>query len=301
MPRTRAQWEERFRGWIGGPGDTETQRCENAENMIRKAIASDADLRSMQLDVFAQGSYRNLTNIPQESDVDVAVCLQNEQFYYEIPDGTNPEDFGVTPNDRQFEPYRSSVHRALEGYFGSENITAGKKAIRIHSNTYRVDADVVPSWEFREYYDKNNPGSVRKGLQFYSTDGTCVRNYPKQHIANGISKNTRAQRRFKRLVRILKSLQVEMLDQGVVTAVSPSFFIESLVYNVPDESFGHETYWQDVRAVLAYIFNETMANKDPSQWVEVNDVKYLFRASQPWTQTQAHALASAAWDYIGFD
>jgi hypothetical protein len=36
-------------------------------------------------------------------------------------------------------------------------------------------------------------------------------------------------------------------------------------------------------------------------WLEVNDVKYLFHSTQPWTKEQAHAFVSAAWDYVGFD
>lgn len=77
--------------------------------------------------------------------------------------------------------------------------------------------------------------------------------------------------------------------------------IESLVFNVPDDRFGDDSYRVDVRRVLAYIFNNTRPDDDASQWTEVNNIKYLFRTSQPWTKAQAHAFAAAAWDYLGFD
>ena len=32
---------------------------------------------------------------------------------------------------------------------------------------------------------------------------------------------------------------------------------------------------------------------------EVNELKYLFRSSQPWTREHANAFILAAWHYIG--
>lgn len=298
--RSESEWELRFRTWAGGPGDTELQRCENTAGMIRKAIARSEELKPDDIEVFAQGSFRNLTNIAQDSDVDICVCLRN-QFYYEVPKGADPGVFDITPNDREFYPYKDAVHRALQDYFGDDQVTRGNKAIRVHSNTYRVDADVVAAWEFREYFDESDTDNVRKGVEFRADDGSWVKNFPKQHIEEGIAKNDRTRKRFKRLARVLKSLQMEMLDEGVIEDALPSFLIESLVYNVPDDHFDHERYIANVRAVLAYLFNNTRPADDASGWFEVNHVKYLFHVSQPWTKAQAHAFVSAAWDYIGFE
>jgi hypothetical protein len=54
-----------------------------------------------------------------------------------------------------------------------------------------------------------------------------------------------------------------------------------------------------MRGVLASIFNATLTDDACKDWVEVNDVKYLFHSSQPWTRIQAHGLASAAWNHMG--
>jgi hypothetical protein len=43
-----------------------------------------------------------------------------------------------------------------------------------------------------------------------------------------------------------------------------------------------------------------MKSQDCTEWGEINELKYLFRISQPWTMEQAHAFVSAAWDYLGF-
>ena len=80
-----------------------------------------------------------------------------------------------------------------------------------------------------------------------------------------------------------------------------SFLIECLVWNVPNEGLNHDTYTADVRSALAHLFNNTRNDDGCKEWGEINELKYLFRTSQPWTREQAHKFLSAAWDYIGFE
>jgi tRNA nucleotidyltransferase (CCA-adding enzyme) len=65
--------EETFASWAQGPGQTEAQKCENSETAVRKALAADRHLASLDISVFAQGSYRARTNVRQDSDVDICV------------------------------------------------------------------------------------------------------------------------------------------------------------------------------------------------------------------------------------
>lgn len=298
--RTAVEWETRFRAWAGGPGDTELERCDNAERMIRKAIVASPSLKALDIEIFAQGSFRNITNIPQESDVDVSVCLR-EAWYYEIPEGAKAGDFNISPTEHNYDTYKQNVIGAMEEYFGSDNVTPGNKAVRIHSNSYRVDADVVPTWEFHEYYDVNNPSVFRAGVRFYSGDGKSITSYPKQHIERGIEKNAQTKKRFKRVARIIKSLQLEMIDQKILSKALPSFLLESLVYNVPDDQFGMLTYRDDVQNVLAHIFNNTRPMDDCAKWTEVNGIKFLFHPTQPWSKEDVHAFSDAAWNYLEFN
>ncbi len=78
------------------------------------------------------------------------------------------------------------------------------------------------------------------------------------------------------------------------------FLLECLVWNVPNNGLGHDTYSADVRYALAYLFNSTMTFDNCKEWGEVNELKYLLRTYQPWTLEQTHNFLSAAWDYIGF-
>lgn len=92
-----------------------------------------------------------------------------------------------------------------------------------------------------------------------------------------------------------------MQSENVSAAVNiPSFLIECLVWNAELEAFSKDTYTDILRHVIADAWNRTRNDEDCSEWGEVNELKYLFRDSQPWTLQQANAFLQAAWDYIGY-
>jgi hypothetical protein len=92
-----------------------------------------------------------------------------------------------------------------------------------------------------------------------------------------------------------------MTESRVGSGNVPGFLIECLVWNVPNGEFQNSTFRADVRAALAFLFNNTRSHQDCKEWGEVSELIYLFHSSQKWTWQQAHAFISAAWDYIGFE
>ena len=115
-----------------------------------------------------------------------------------------------------------------------------------------------------------------------------------------VDKNDATGRRFKAVVRILKRLRNEMVANGYEVAEPvPSYLIECLVWNVPNDAFGHDRYRADVRYVLAHLWNQTRSDDTCSEWGEINELKYLFRAGQPWRRDQVNGFLGAAWNYIG--
>lgn len=290
-------WERAFRSWAGGPGSTEERHCENALNAVRDAIANSASLRIRDTEVFLQGSYRNRVNIRQDSDVDIGI-LCRDTFYHDLPDGQSADRYGFFPADYSYPQFKNEVEQALMNHFGRPSVHRGNKAFDIKENTYRVDADVAPFFEHRRYVA---PGRYHEGVELRPDKGGRVINWPKQHYDNGVSKNGTTSRRYKRIVRILKQIRNEMEDNRIATSKPvPGFLLECLVWNVPSDHFGNITYHADVRAALAFLFNNTMADSECSEWVEVSEFKYLFHSSQRWTRPQVHAFTDSAWDYIGF-
>jgi hypothetical protein len=290
-------WEEAFNSWSQPPAKTEQERCENAEKAIRNAIEASDRLKYKDIKIFAQGSYRNNTNVRKESDVDIGILCRNT-FFFELPSGATREQFGIPPATYSYKEFKNDVQDALVSYFGSSAVKRGNKAFDIHENSYHLDSDVAPFFEHRRY---NSNGGYSSGVELESDDGGRVINWPEQHYENGVSKNTATSRRFKSLVRVFKSLCNYMSDKGVAEAkVVPSFLSECLIWNVPNEKFGNTTYSDDVKACLIFLYNGTKTQDTCNDWGEVSELKYLFRGNQKWTCEQANKFIVSAWNYIGY-
>ena len=293
-------WEAVLTTWSQGPSATEQERAENAEAQVRKAVKDSPKLTSRDIKIFVQGSYRNRVNVRQDSDVDVGVlCFDTYYPAYESDNVKALVEKTETAGTYSYAQFKNEVEEALVARFGRAEVTRGKKAFDIKANTYRVDADVVPVFEHRRWTSATN---YLSGIELFPDGGFPIINWPEQHYENGVAKNDNTNRNFKRMVRILKNLRNEMAENGIEGAKPiPSFLIECLVWNVPNGYFGYSTWKQTVRECLAFLFNNTMNDQSPKEWGEVSELKYLFRASQPWTRAQAHAFISAAWNYMGFE
>jgi hypothetical protein len=292
--------EDLFQQWARPPSETERLKAERAESAVREAVNSSPVLDLHSISVFTQGSYRNRTNVRQDSDVDVCV-LCDETFFFHLPDGKRANEFGITvPASYPYQRFKEDVAKALFDHFGSSRVTRGSKAFDIHENTYRIDADVIPCFEYRFY---QNGGDYVVGTGFVPDGATqFIYNYPQQNYDNGVSKNGLTYRRFKAVVRILKRLCYAMRDAGVPEARHiPSYLIECLAWNVPNNHFTRDSLTESVSAVIADIWSRTGVQFVYKEWFEVNGFKFLFHGSQPWTREQANAFALAAWNHVGFE
>ncbi|HBJ86963.1 MAG TPA: nucleotidyltransferase [Verrucomicrobiales bacterium] len=296
-------YEDTFISWSRGPSETEAAKCVNAETAVRKAIEAASDLQDLDISVFAQGSYRSRTNVRLNSDVDICIRY-NGSFYSDYPAGTTKETFGNVAGTLPFSHFKNMVQTALENRFGKEGVTRGSKAFDIHANSYRIDADVVPTFEHRRYTGRSNPDGTPhyySGVAFQPDNGALVKNWPKHVYDNGVSRNTETGRSYKRVVRIMKRLRDKMQAERVTEAAGiSSFLIECLVFNAPVVIFDHDDYTGIIRDLIINVWQATKTPETCSDWVEISRLKYLFRNTQPWTHAQAHAFLQAAWNHIGY-
>lgn len=304
-----ATWEETFSSWARGPGKTEEERCNNAVRAILEATKKSPKLRDRDVRVWIHGSYRNRVNVRRDSDVDAGVSC-HDAFFFDLPEGTTRDQFGInSPADYNFATFKDELQEALEAHFGAEAVHRGNKAFDIKENSYRVEADVAPLFEYRRYHTLPTPGGFAvaarnyyPGYKMITDKGQVIINWPEQHYENGVAKNNATSRRFKRVVRILKALSVYMEEKGnKIAANTPGFLIECMAYNVANSRFAGTAWYPTVRTVLADLFNETLTADKCAKWTEVSELKWLFHHTQPWTVSQAHAWTDAAWNFVGFE
>ena len=299
-------WEEWLRNSAAPPSNTEDEKRARTEQQIRDALRAYGPLKGRDYVVYAKGSYANNTNVRLDYDVDIAVEYQGFAYYdlnFELKNH-DPASLGIGSSN---DPYKRSefkrdIRAALEAAFGQSAVEVGRIAFRVREKKMTLPADVVPCWEYHRYERLEGGRPIyEQGTRVFPSDGLPIDNYPAQQFARGIAKNKRTGGRYKDMVRAFKRLQTRMADEGVLEEELASYLSECLVFNVPDGKFGHSRYRDDVRAVLAVIFDATLPTGDWNDWEEVNGLKYLFRGNMDWTRKQVHAVADAAWDYLGFD
>lgn len=299
-------WEEWLRKAAQRPSDHEDEKRNRTEQQIKAALAAYTPLQGRPYRVYVKGSYANNTNVRLNFDVDIAVEYYG-YFYSDMAfelEGKPKSTVGVVDSDDPYtrEEFKADIKAALHAAFGARAVSQGRIAFRVREKATTLPADVVPSWEYRRY-DRIVRGVpvCHQGTCVFPTGGVRTENFPEQQRENGNQKNSETAKRYKRMVRALKKLQTRLVEQGLLSEELPSYLIECLVYNVPNNAFGHSAYRQDMREVLASIFNATLSTGSWNDWEEVNELHYLFRGSKPWTYTAVHKLADKAWTHLGLE
>lgn len=296
---TNSERETLLAHWAEPPSDSEQTRCENAERVIKNAIQNSDQLKYRDIRVFAQGSYKNNTNVRLDSDVDICVCLMDTfTTNYQFAPTLSDETFGIVAATYTYGQFKNDLECALITAFGKENVKRGNKAFDVKENTYRVEADVVPCIENRRY---STDHTYESGTTIYPDQGDAIYSWPEQHYDNGVRKNVDTGRRYKRLVRVMKNLRNSLSDQGVqgIDAI-PSFLNECLVWNTPDKIITTGSVSDAMRDMLEYLWHSLETDSVSREWGEVSDMQYLFFPSRPWTREQARTWVATAWNALGY-
>lgn len=291
--------EETLKKWAKPASETEEQRISNAIKMIKKAIQSYDNLKYKDIEIFVQGSYANNTNVRTKSDVDVCVMLK-DTFYGEYPNGYTKEYYGFTTGTTSFDEFRRDVINALKSKYGAENIKPGNKSIKMESTSCRVEADAVPAFQYRNYkiINSTNKHHFVEGIKFYSNSGDEVINYPKEHIQNGIKKNDKTLRRYKRTARIFKRIRHQMIQEDIpVKKCISSFLIESLLFNVDDFQFTYDEPWNNkIKDIIKYLLDA-----DKSDYTEVSGKLDLFDNTRKWDIESVNKFLKQMYNFLGYN
>jgi len=267
-------------------------------NTIKKALESTGSgYADKNYTVFLQGSYGNDTNIYAESDVDIVIKL-NDCFRHDLNE--LPEDqkaaFKAAHSDATYNhvDFKRDVLSVLVAGYG-DDVIPGDKAINIATNGSRRKVDVIAAIQYRRYHKfLNNSDQVYdEGICFYSGAGECIANYPKQHSENCTAKHQATNEWFKPMVRVLKNLRGKLVEEKMIEAgVAPSYYIEGLLYNVPNEKFGNNYDNSFVNCI------NWILEADRSKFVCANEQYYLLREGSPvtWQDAKCTEFLIAACD-----
>ena len=212
---------------------------------IRKALDPYIWPTGVKHEVYLQGSYKNTTNIRGDSDVDVVAQLNStfQRDLSELPDYQKNLYYQAYDEATYiWKNFRSDVLTALRNYFGYSAVDdTGNKSLKVVGTSNRLPADVVACMQYRKYkhFRSLNDQSYVEGMLFYTLrEGREVINFPKVHYQNGTKKNGRTSSRYKPTIRVFKNARTYLVNQGIISKeLAPSYFLECLLYNVPDGNF----------------------------------------------------------------
>ena len=195
---------------------------------IRKALEAHKGLSQFKYDVLLQGSYKNDTNLGGDSDVDVVVQLTT-RLKPSVADlsGKRLQESGSHRFVYQeWKSFRDEALQALRARFGKA-AESGRKTLKVPKGSTPADADLVVTVTYRQ------------GIGFYLPDEKrWVVSFPQQHHSRGSKKEEAASMRFKRTIRMFKAARNRLVEKGTLKKEdAPSYFIECLLYNVPDHLF----------------------------------------------------------------
>lgn len=290
--------EQDLKNYAEPLSETEIEKCKNAIRMVRDALKDagflddSADIKNLvegtlmfgtilrnknnnrRIKLFLQGSFANNTNVKTESDVDIAVILEST-FLPKYRLGILKESYGHSDSSDSLQSFKDDVEKALKLKFG-DDVERKNKSIKVHGNTYRVDADSVPAMRYRDYSNdySNQRENYIGGIVIHPDNGGQIINYPEQHIMNGKSKNISTNHMYKKMVRIIKKMRYDMKEIGYASADKVSSFgLESLLWNIPDRVYAKYTpvYRFTFDELLNYIQKENISN-----FKEANGIKDLF-------------------------
>lgn len=235
-----------------------------------EASSSRLNDRDIQFDTLLQGSYANDTIIRSSSDVDILVRLQepfkankDELSDSEIDRFYQPSHYH-TRDDYNYSTFRTDVIDELKDIYGQTAVNEGNKAIEVESSALALDADVVPVQEYRyynQYTGYDNDRDYIEGIIFWPRDGGSVKNYPEQHMSNATRKHQNTNNRYKPTVRMFKNARNCMDEDGIFDkADAPSYYIECLLWNVPNHVISTNNLRTRYREVVDYLSNDDFGN-----------------------------------------
>lgn len=194
---------------------------------------------------YLQGSYPNYTNIRGDSDVDVVV--ESTNVFYNDAEQQYHQQLGLTGGGAYgFSEFRAQVKAALCNYYGANLVldSTNGKCFEVAGHSSRLPADVVPCITFESYTQATHTAT---GIALWPRVGPRIVNYPKIHLQNGSNKNSNCNNNYKPNVRVFKNAR-NRAGNGF-----PSYFFESLLYNVPTTAFGSNRSATFVNAMQSLI------------------------------------------------
>lgn len=174
--------------------------------------------------------------------------------------------------------FRKHVLKALKNTYGEKSVKSGRKSLKVAKGKIPAAADVVVTLH------------CENGIALYLPDEyRWVCSYPQQHFSKGKEKEKRTNHRYKRTIRMFKTARNLLVDNKIIKdGTATSYFIECLLYNVPDDYYTQNP-GQSYVGIVEFL-EKTKIKPFKCQ----NEMRNLFDNSKDiWNENDAHEFIQA--------
>jgi hypothetical protein len=207
-----------------------TKASIQAHTSIRETLRRyNGWIQDITFDMLLQGSYKNAANLRRDSDVDLVIQLSRtiEPQVATLNRSRLERDESHTIAYRKWQSFRDQKKNVLQRAYGTNAVVSGRKSLKIARGRLPAAADVAVTIHCED------------GIAFFLPDEhRWIVSYPKQHYKRGLRKERATNNRFKRTIRMFKATRGYLIDNNQLqNDTAPSYFIECLLYNAPNEIF----------------------------------------------------------------
>lgn len=285
---------------------------EHARKFIMQALKvcaqQEKSIKLDNIDIYFHGSYANKSNIYFPSNLEIMVEITTAKRF--SPEEVSLENNYFVDVPIEFGPkeFRLLLTQVLREMMGDRLVEQPKFLRLTDLENIKHNIDITPCISFYHYEKgakKKDADILRhKGVLVYDTsiDRNIV-TFPRIHAQKGFDKDQETRGNFKRFVRVFKTLH--SLNINEFSFASPSiasgYFIECLLYNVPNYLFYDARTNVNVAKGSApkpesmnEIFNKIMnylVNADMNDFICQNGIWNLFgTAAEFWSTKRAEAF-----------
>jgi hypothetical protein len=287
--------DQQLQNWSRALSETENAKCVSTVSLIKKTLQ---ERFGDSVNIFLQGSYKNSTNVRQDSDVDIVVCYNQAYFFDDsaLSEHDKNHHTSLKDGDYSFSQFKIDVERALKNKF-LNSAERDNKCIFVKGNSYRVKADVVPCFVFNRFNKEYRVEA--KGIKLISDKGESIASFPDQHYENGCAKNDITNRNYKAVVRVLKNVRNDLVDNGKIDEkLMSSFFLECLVWNVLHHHFYSQLNKDSINNIIQVLWSDMCDIERADNYAEVSDLMWLFKGQTQRTPEKAKTFLAEAYNLI---
>lgn len=224
-------------------------------DILSKAMESHPLFSKMYF--LAYGEQRNFTSTSYEEYLDI----------YVISDIIEYDNIDLIDT----RSYKESIYKNLNDYKSDVYKTEDLPYTVLFKNN-DINLSICPSYLYKHYIETD---IFVESVIFTVSDKNNIINYPKLDNKNFDKKVKECGNNFISLIKIFKHLFLWLSKEiKYVNEIEP-YFIESLIWNIPNEYFNFNRYDKGVKNSIDYIY-DMVSQRDYMKISEINDIKILF-------------------------